>query len=165
MKPNHSSYWKWKDKEYRFDIFIDDNFEGLENVKQVYALVLSKDKNQVLVVHGKDGTWMLPGGTVEEGETLLETLVREEKEETNRDVDLSSANPLFYQNAYKKNDSGDWEFIRIEVRYSVVVENDNEFFSDPDNGKVIEAKWVPISELERHLHWGETVLMIKKLLL
>lgn len=164
MKPYHSNYWKWKDKEYRFDIYISDTFENLQNVKQVYVIVLSKDQKSVLVVHGKSGMWMLPGGGVEDGESMLDTLVREVKEETNRDIDISTAKPMFYQEACKKNDSGEWEFTRTEVRYSVVVENDNEFISDPDNGDVIEARWVKITDLEKYLDWGKTVDLIKDLL-
>ena len=157
-------HWEWQGKEHRFDIFVTDDFSHLQQVKQVYALVLSKDRSHVLVVKEKSGLRMLPGGTVEEGETWLDTLVREVKEETNRDIDLGTVKPLFYQHAYKKNEAGDWEFHRTEIRYSVVVENDRDFVFDPDHGKIIEAVWVPIAKLEEYLEWGETTELIKDLL-
>jgi len=46
MTPHYINYWNWKDKQYRFDIFLSDDFSSLKNVKQVDALVLSKDKTQ-----------------------------------------------------------------------------------------------------------------------
>ena len=70
-----------------------------------------------------------------------------------------------YQNAYQKNAQGAWEYFRTEVRFSVVVENDNEFLSDPDHGNIVEAKWVSISNLEAFLDWGETTELIKRLLI
>lgn len=164
MAPNHTNFWKWQDKEYRFDIYLSEDFTNLKNIKQVYVLVLSKDRTQVLVVYHRSGMWILPGGGVEDSEPLLDTLIREVKEETNRDVNLATVHPLFYQEVYKKNDSGNWEFSRTEVRYSVLVENDNQFISDPDHGDIIEAKWIDISELEKYLDWGKTAEIIMHLL-
>lgn len=164
MNPDLVIHWEWQGNEHRFEIFVTDDFSHLQQVKQVYALVLSKDRLNVLVVKEKNGLRMLPGGTVEEGETWLDTLVREVKEETNRDVDLETVRPLFYQHAYKKNVPGDWEFLRTEIRFSVVVANDRDFISDPDHGKIVEAVWVPIAKLEEYLEWGETTRLIKELL-
>lgn len=163
-KPIHTNYWKWKEKEYRFDMYVSNDFSKLENVEQVYVLVLNTEHDKILVVREKSGMWMLPGGGVEKGETLLDTLKREVKEETNREVKIETAKPLFYQMAYKKNDTGEWEFSRVEVRYSVIVDKDLDFISDPDNGDVVEVRWVKINDLHEYLDWGETVQLIKDLL-
>jgi len=105
---------------------------------------------------------MLPGGGVEGRETLLDTLVREVKEETNRDVSIETVKPLFYQYAHRKNESGEWEFLQTEVRFTVVVENDIEFVSDPDNGNTIETKWVSVDNLDKYLDWREAIVKIKE---
>ena len=164
MEPHHISYWQWQGKEIRFDIYISGDFSNLRNVKQVYGLILSKDLSKILIVREKSGTWLLPGGTVEPGETMLDTLQREVKEETNRDIALQTIKPLFYQNAYRKNDQGEWEYMRTEVRFKGIVENDFEFISDPDHGNIIEAKWIPITDLDQYLDWGETTRMMMQLL-
>lgn len=54
----------------------------------VYALLPSEDGGRILMVHNTDewNTWTLPGGTVEQGETLQEALIREVKEEAGVDI-------------------------------------------------------------------------------
>ncbi len=157
MKPSLTNYWKWKDEEYKFEIFDSSDFSCLKDIKQVYVFVLNKEKNRILIVFTTAGIWSLPGGKVEENEILLETLEREVKEETNRDIDLNTAKPFFYQKAYKKNGGREWDFIKTEVRYTVQVKNDLDFVSDPDNGDVQEARWVNIKDLGKYLDWGKTV--------
>ena len=49
--------------------------------------VVLTDQNQcILLQHRRDGTWGLPGGLLEPGESLEETAIREVKEETNLEV-------------------------------------------------------------------------------
>lgn len=53
--------------------------------------IFKNDKNEVLLVrlgrHGQD-FWSAPGGGVEENESMLETLIREFKEETGYSVEI-----------------------------------------------------------------------------
>lgn len=53
----------------------------MKEVKVVYALIKNKH-NQILMVDNHEGHWSLPGGRVEEGESLVEAVVREVYEET-----------------------------------------------------------------------------------
>jgi 8-oxo-dGTP diphosphatase len=165
MKPDFSNLWEYKEKEFRFDMFLSDNFSNLEDIEQVYACVVSKDMTKLLLVNNKMGLWLLPGGKIEQDESLLDTLVREVKEETNRDIDMESVRPFFYQKSFRKNDNGEWEYVRVEVRYACIVKNDTEFISDPDDGDITETKWVPINEIGEYLKWGNTIELIQRNLL
>ncbi|CAI9390466.1 MULTISPECIES: NUDIX hydrolase [Citrobacter] len=49
-------------------------------------VVLTDQNQRILLQHRRDGTWGLPGGLLEPGESLEETAIREVKEETNLDV-------------------------------------------------------------------------------
>lgn len=49
-------------------------------------VILARDDGCILLQQRKDGTWGLPGGLLEPGESLEETAVREVKEETNLDI-------------------------------------------------------------------------------
>jgi mutator protein MutT len=59
------------------------------------ALIFSKDKTKLLGVSRKDQTNLfgLPGGKVDEGESMKEGVIREVKEETG--LDVKSAEPIF----------------------------------------------------------------------
>ncbi|MFC1723075.1 NUDIX domain-containing protein [Nanoarchaeota archaeon] len=54
------------------------------------ALII--DNNKILLIHRQKAGreyWVLPGGTIEKGETPEQTVIREVKEETNLDIDIS----------------------------------------------------------------------------
>jgi 8-oxo-dGTP diphosphatase len=59
----------------------------MKRINVVFCLITNEPKTKVLMVkNAKNETWSLPGGAVEENETLDEAAVREAKEETNLDV-------------------------------------------------------------------------------
>lgn len=55
--------------------------------KSCGAIIFDEDK--ILVIQQKKGHWGFPKGHVEEGETEVETAIREIKEETNLDVEIN----------------------------------------------------------------------------
>lgn len=152
-------------QEYKFEVYDFTDFSELKDVKQVYAILFSKDRREVAIVKNRSGHWFLPGGGVENNESLTDTLIREVKEETNWDVVESSIKPLYYQVSYKKNGFGVWERKGSEVRYTVYLKKVNRFKFDPDNGDVVEVKWVSLSDIDEYLKWGQTsTFIIEKLL-
>ena len=51
--------------------------------------IVINDKNEILLIHHKVGHWGFPKGHVEDGETEIQTAIREVKEETNIDVEVN----------------------------------------------------------------------------
>jgi 8-oxo-dGTP diphosphatase len=68
----------------------------------VARLIVQNDKNEVLILQRAgsahaDGSWCLPGGKIDYGDTVVESAARELKEETSLDCD--SLQFLFYQDS------------------------------------------------------------------
>ncbi|TES46372.1 NUDIX hydrolase [Shouchella lehensis] len=58
------------------------------------TIVLNK-KQELLLIKGPKRGWEFPGGQVEEGESLVDAAVRETKEETGLDVEISKFCGIF----------------------------------------------------------------------
>lgn len=57
-------------------------------VDVAYAFIYKEDEKKILMVNNKGGGWSLPGGAVEQGETLEQAVIREAKEETGLTIEV-----------------------------------------------------------------------------
>lgn len=62
----------------------------MKKVNVVYALIFDEVNNSVLMVQNENEVWTLPGGAVEENETLIQATVREAFEETGLKVEVGN---------------------------------------------------------------------------
>lgn len=163
-KPILIQKWSNKDKNFIYNVYDDSDFSKLTFIKQVYAVLYDKDF-KVAIVKNKNGFTTLPGGGVEIGETVLDTLVREMKEETNCDVLPAQAVPFFYQQSFQIKEDGDLIAKGAELRYFIPVETFNEFVEDPDNGDngdITDVLWIQPTEIAKELAWwGDTAKFIQ----
>lgn len=52
------------------------------------AAIVVNDKNEILLIKGPRRGWEMPGGQVEEGESLSQAAIRETKEESGIDIEI-----------------------------------------------------------------------------
>ena len=52
------------------------------------AAIVINDKNEILLIKGPRRGWEMPGGQVEEGESLSQAAIRETKEESGIDIEI-----------------------------------------------------------------------------
>jgi 8-oxo-dGTP diphosphatase len=64
------------------------------------ATIVVNDQNEILLIKGPRRGWEMPGGQVEEGESLKEAAIRETKEESGIDIDVTKFCGVF-QNVSK----------------------------------------------------------------
>ncbi len=151
MQPDFRSHLTYKNVDYRIDVHFKTDFPNLKNISQVYGVILNEN-NEILLVYGEQDGWILPGGSIEPGETLLDTLHREVYEEAAVIIDKHSITPLFYQDVFKKENKK-WIFDTTQVRYFAKVKCVEKFKKDPD-GYIRLQKFVQYTELHKYLLWG-----------
>jgi mutator protein MutT len=99
------------------------------------------DKGRVLMVrrkYGKNkGTWCVPGGFLEDNESLEDCCVREIKEETNIDVRvIRELEVLKFFNSEKKRQEQIHVFLCVPESYEIII-----------NDEVLGVKWIDLSHL------------------
>lgn len=128
-----------------YDVDSVDGLRG-KKVDGVQGYCFYKDK-LVIVYSESKGYWNLPGGGVEEGESIEQALVREIKEETNMRV--ISMRVIGYQ------DLTDPHREYRQARFICLVEPYGDFVRDPDGGEITEIKLIEPKNLKKYLDWGE----------
>jgi 8-oxo-dGTP diphosphatase len=114
---------------------------NLRRVDVVYALLLDEETNRILMVLNKNGTWSLPGGAVEAGETLKEATIREVKEETGYDItvgDIVALNEAFINESH----------VFFITFHGLITQRPEEI---PRDENIIKVEWVSVEEADRFM--------------
>jgi len=116
--------------------------------------IVINDKNEVLLIHHNAGHWDFPKGHVEEGETDVQTAIREVKEETNIDVEVNEK--YRYTTEYSQK-----EDVMKEVVYFLAknVSDDKEEQIE----EVSEVKWFKIEDAIEKITYDTSKEILVKL--
>ncbi|MEU8436069.1 NUDIX domain-containing protein [Streptomyces sp. NPDC029216] len=80
----------------RVDYFNDPNAPEANSIVPSVTVVALDDAGRILLIHRTDnGLWALPGGGVDTGESVAEAAVRETREETGFDVEVTGLIGLY----------------------------------------------------------------------
>jgi len=116
--------------------------------------IVINEKNEVLLIHHNAGHWDFPKGHVEEGETEIQTAVREVKEETNIDVKVNEK--YRYVTEYSPK-----EDVMKQVVYFMArnISNDKEAQLE----EVSEVKWFDFEKALEKITYDSSKEILKKL--
>ena len=113
----------------------------------VHGFCFCKEK-MVVVYAEKKKYWTPPGGGIEKGETYVEALIREVKEETNMKV--------LHQELIGFIDVYEMGRTIRQTRSFCIVEPYGDFVSDPDLDEgVTEIKLIDPTDYKQYFDWGE----------
>lgn len=108
----------------------------MERVNVVYGFICSEEKEKVLMVHNVGSSWSLPGGMVEQGETLEEAVIREAKEETG--LTIAVEHIVAVNEAFVKEKGHHVLFFTFKAK---IIAGE---FSIRDYQEISEIRWVDI---------------------
>jgi 8-oxo-dGTP diphosphatase len=97
---------------------LEDGKMPDEKIYRVYALIKNNEDKYCIVYNKKHDKWGLPGGHLEDGETLLQALSRELKEEVG--IEIEQANPRFAVYHMLENNKQEMEIIVTAQQKSLV---------------------------------------------
>ena len=119
--------------------------------KSCGAIVVDDEK--VLLVKHNAGHWDFPKGHVEEGETEIETAIREVKEETNIDIKIEKENKYISEYSPKEN-------VMKTVIYFVAEKVGGE--DKPQIEEVSDVEWLDVNKaVERITHQRSKEIMMQ----
>ena len=122
------------------------------------GVVVWRGDELLLIQRGKApryGSWSLPGGRQKLGETVREAALREIKEETNLDVDITSL--IDVVDSLTHDDDG-----KVRFHYTLV-----DFTAEWRDGTAVAGsdaagvRWVRADDLDRYELWAETIRIIE----
>ena len=113
------------------------------------------NENKVLLVKQTEGHWGFPKGHVEQGETEVQTAIREVKEETNIDVEVKEDKR--YEEEYYPEEN-----IKKQVVYFLAKNITTNII--PQQSEIQEIKWVPLNEAENVITYENSKNIIRKVI-
>ena len=146
--------YKWNGYTMTFTWISTTDFEGYKPITQIYGVCVN-DKGEVMIQRKTDKhPWSLPGGTVEKGESLEETLRRELLEEV--DIEIEEIKTIGIQRVdFPNNPDKNVGDVFYQARSFGRIKKLLPQTPDPDNGKISERKLVPLNKMNEYLKWGE----------
>lgn len=125
--------------------------ENYSPITQVYGVCFDDNGNILIGRSSETSQWQIAGGTPEKGETIVQTLKRELFEEI--DVEVKDIKVLGVQKVEIPNEQNKTHY---QVRCVCKIKKLLPQTPDPANGKTWERKFIPASEVTKHVKWGKT---------
>ena len=106
-------------------------------------VVVLKNEKVLLTLRTDFPVWCLPGGAIEDGESLVEAAQREAFEETGATVEITSIVGVYSRPHWRGGGNHEVVFLGKHVAGNLA----------PQDGEALEVAYFPITQLPDHLLW------------
>jgi len=132
----------------------------MKQTVRVGAVILNKEKNKVLLeLQSRGNYWVFPKGGIDPGETELQTLKREVREETGIKVFLLDSK-FKDEISYKFNTEHGW--MEAAVYYFIIYTDQKGYISRPK--EVLELKWCKFDEAQKILKFKNQQKLLNRVI-
>ncbi len=154
MKNNITNSITWNGQKVTFTWIPTAEVEKYQPIRNVVGICLNDNQEVLICRETEEEGWKLPGGRPENSETPIETLERELMEEV--DVKVGNIKAIGTQRVDFPNNPKQLEGdLFYQVRYFCKIEKILPQTIDPDTSVLYDRKFIPITELNNYLKWGE----------
>jgi ADP-ribose pyrophosphatase YjhB (NUDIX family) len=122
------------------------------------SIVIWRDDKILLIQRGHEpakGKWRLPGGGQDTGETIMQTAVREAREETG--LDVTPLGIITAHDSITRDARG-----QVEYHYTlvdVVAESRDGVAKAGDDA--VDVRWVTVDEIDTYCDWPEVARVVR----
>lgn len=125
-----------------------------EVVKRVKVLLVNSN-NEILLCYSHNN-YQFPGGHVEDGEELVDTINREIEEEVGLKLDLKEAEAFVVSNGYWKNwpeegKNRKTEIYFYEIKTDLKPNYENTSYTEHEKDGNFELRYIPLDQVEEEL--------------
>ena len=130
----------------RIEWLDDPNAPEVNSIIPAASVVVENDQGEILLIQRSDnGNWTIPGGAMEYGESLSQTAIRECKEETGYDIEVTGLVGI-YTNPNRRIEYTSNGEVRQEFSVCYV---GRAIGGEPEpNDEAIRIEWVSLSKLD-----------------
>jgi ADP-ribose pyrophosphatase YjhB (NUDIX family) len=129
----------------RIDYYHDPDAPAANSIVPSANVVVANDAGEILLIRRSDnGNWALPGGGVEFGESLAQAGVRETREESGVECQITGVSGIYTDPGHVILYTSDGE---VRQEFSIVLTARATGGQPTPSSETSQVRWVPLAEI------------------
>jgi ADP-ribose pyrophosphatase YjhB (NUDIX family) len=132
----------------KIDFHDDPDAPQAQRIVPAVSVVVTNDAGEMLLIRRTDNyNWALPGGAVDIGESLPQAAIRETREETGIDCEITGLSGIYTDPGHVILYTSDGE---VRQEFSIVLTARATGGQPTPSSESSEVRWIAPGELDRH---------------
>ena len=131
----------------KIDFHDDPDAPQATSIVPAVNVVVTNDAGEILLIRRTDNdNWALPGGAMDIGESLAQAAIRETKEETGIDCEITGLSGIYTDPGHVILYTSNGE---VRQEFSIVLTARATGGQPTPSSETSEVRWVPVTSVER----------------